>query len=130
MLFILNKSHEVVGSLNSNGDLSRITTYFDDKYVQDLGTGAETFEFSTMADTEQAQHLVAGNFIAFKEDGEFKLFNIIQTEEVHEEIFTKTVYCEMAGIELINEIIRPMKILNSSLRKFLTTILEDRKSVV
>lgn len=124
MLFILNKSHEVVGSLNSNGDLSRITTYFDDKYVQDLGTGAETFEFSTMADTEQAQHLVAGNFIAFKEDGEFKLFNIIQIEEVHEEVFTKTVYCEMAGIELINEIIRPMKILNSSLRKFLTTILE------
>lgn len=125
MLFILNKSHEVVGSLNSNGDLSKITTYFDDKYVQDLGTGAETFEFSTMADMEQAQHLVAGNFIAFKEDGEFKLFNIIQIEEVHEEVFTKTVYCEMAGIELINEIIRPMKVLNSSLRKFLTTILEE-----
>lgn len=124
MLFILNKSHEVVGSLNSNGDLSRITTYFDDSYVQDLGTGAETFTFSTLADTEQSQHLVAGNFIAFKEDGEFKLFNIIQIEETHEDTFIKTVYCEMAGIELINEIIRPMKVLNSSLRKFLTTILE------
>ena len=124
MLFILNKSHEVVGSLNSNGDLSRITTYFDDAYVQDLGTGAETFTFSTMADTDQAQYLVAGNFIAFKDNGEFKLFNIIQIEESHEEVFTKTVYCEMAGVELINEIIRPMKVLNSSLRKFLTTILE------
>ena len=124
MLFILNKSHEVVGSLNSNGDLSRITTYFDDAYVQDLGTGAETFTFSTVADTEQAQHLVAGNLIAFKEDGEFKLFSIIQIEETHEDTFIKTVYCEMAGIELINEIIRPMKVLNSSLRKFLTTILE------
>lgn len=124
MLFILDKSHEVVGSLNSNGDLSRITTYFDDKYVQDLGTGAETFEFSTVADTEQAQHLVAGNFVAFKEDGEFKLFHIIQIEETHDDTFIKTCYCEMAGIELINEIIRPMKILNSSLRKFLTTILE------
>lgn len=124
MLFILDKSHEVVGSLNSNGDLSRITTYFDDKYVQDLGTGAETFEFSTVADTEQAQHLVAGNFVAFKEDGEFKLFHIIQIEETHDDTFIKTCYCEMAGIELINEIIRPMKVLNSSLRKFLTTILE------
>lgn len=125
MLFILNKSHEVVGTLNSDGDLSKIVTYFDDSYVQDLGTGAETFQFSTMADTEQAQHLVAGNFVAFKEDGEFKLFSIIQIEETHEETFIKTVYCEMAGTELINEVIRPIKILNSSLRKFLTTILAD-----
>lgn len=125
MLFILNKSYEVVGTLNSEGDLSKIVTYFDDSYVQDLGTGAETYQFSTLANTEQAQHLIAGNFVAFKEDGEFKLFNIIQIEETHEETFIKTVYCEMAGIELINEVIRPIKILNSSLKKFLTTILED-----
>lgn len=125
MLFILDKSHRVVGSLNSDGDLSRITTYFDDKYVQDLGTGAETFTFTTMANTEQSQYLIAGNFIAFKDDGEFKLFNIIQIEESHEDVFTKTVYCEMASVELINEIIRPMNVLNSSLQKFLNTILAD-----
>lgn len=125
MLFILNKSYEVVGTLNHNGDLSKITTYFDDEYVQDLGTGAETFQFSTLADNSESQHLVAGNFIAFREEGEFKLFNIIQIEECHEETFIKTVYCEMAGIELINEIIRPMKVLNSNLRKFLNTILEQ-----
>lgn len=101
MLFILDKSHRVVGSLNSDGDLSRITTYFDDKYVQDLGTGAETFTFTTMANTEQSQYLIAGNFIAFKDDGEFKLFNIIQIEESHEDVFTKTVYCEMASVEQI-----------------------------
>lgn len=125
MLFILNKSYEVVGTLNHNGDLSKITTYFDDEYVQDLGTGAETFQFSTLADNSESQHLVAGNFIAFREEGEFKLFNIVQIEECHEETFIKTVYCEMAGIELINEIIRPMKVLNSNLRKFLNTILEQ-----
>lgn len=125
MLFILNKSHKVVGSLNSSGDLSKITTYFDDSYVQDLGTGAETFQFSTLADNEESQHLVVGNFIAFKEEDEFKLFNIIQIEETHEDSFIKTVYCEMASIELINEIIRPMKVLNSSLRKFLNSILAE-----
>lgn len=123
MLFILNKSHEVVGSLNSNGDLSRITSYFDDSYVQDLATGAETFQFSTLADNKESQHLVVGNFIAFREQGEFKLFNIIQIEETHEDTFIKNVYCEMASVELINEIIRPMKVLNSSLLKFLNTIL-------
>ena len=124
MLFILDRKNEVVGSLNSNGDLSRIATYFDDEYVQDLGTGAETFKFSTLADNEQSEYLVVGNSIAFKHDGDFKLFTIIQIEETHEDTFIKTVYCEMAGIELINEIIRPMKVLNSSLRKFLTSILE------
>lgn len=125
MLFILNKSHKVVGSLNSNGDLSKITTYFDDSYVQDLATGAETFQFSTLADNIESQHLVVGNFIAFKEEDEFKLFNIVQIEETHEDTFIKTVYCEMASIELINEIVRPMKVLNSSLRKFLNSILEE-----
>ena len=124
MLFILDKSHEVVGSLNSNGDLSKITTYFDDKYIQELSTGAETFTFSTIANTNQAQHLIVGNYIAFKEDGEFKLFNILQIEENHDDVFIKTVYCEMAGMELRNEIIRPMTVLNSSIRKFLNTILE------
>ena len=101
MLFILNKSYEVVGTLNSKGDLSKITTYFDDKYTQDLATGAETFQFSVAANSIQAQHLVSGNFVAFKENGEFKLFNIINIEETHEEIFMKEVYCEMASIELI-----------------------------
>ena len=125
MLFILNKSYEVVGTLNSKGDLSKITTYFDDKYTQDLGTGAETFQFSVAANSTQAQHLVSGNFVAFKENGEFKLFNIINIEETHEEIFMKEVYCEMASIELINKIVRPMEVLNSSLRKFLESILED-----
>lgn len=125
MLFILNKSYEVVGTLNSKGDLSKITTYFDDKYTQDLGTGAETFQFSVAANSTQAQHLVSGNFVAFKENDEFKLFNIINIEETHEEIFMKEVYCEMASIELINKIVRPMEVLNSSLRKFLESILED-----
>ena len=125
MLFILNKSYEVVGTLNSKGDLSKITTYFDDKYTQDLATGAETFQFSVAANSIQAQHLVSGNFVAFKENGEFKLFNIINIEETHEEIFMKEVYCEMASIELINKIVRPMEVLNSSLRKFLESILED-----
>lgn len=125
MLFILNSNYEVVGILNHDGDLTKISIYFDDEYVQDLSSGAETFKFSTLANIEQSQHLITGNYVAFKHEEEIKLFNIIQIEETHNDNFIKNVYCEMAGIELLNEIVRPMKVLNSDLRKFLQTILED-----
>ena len=41
-----------------------------------LSTGAETFEFKTMANSKESENLVAGNYIAFREDEQDKLFNI------------------------------------------------------
>ena len=123
-LFILDKNFNVLGTLSNTGDFSKIIPYYEDLYTQDLTTGAEVFEFTTSSYSRNSQYLTIGNYIAFKYNNEYKLFNIISIEENHEETLEKTVYCEMAGIELINEIIRPIKILNSSLRKFLTTILE------
>lgn len=125
MIYILNKKYEVVGNLNVDGDLRRATRYFDDVYTEDLTTGAETFQFSTFADTIESYYLTAGNFVVFRHGGEDKLFNIINTEETHEEDIIKTVYCEMAGIELINEIIRPMNYSSSSLKNFLQAILVE-----
>lgn len=124
MLFILNKNYEVVESLNSRGNMAVITPYFDDEYVQDLATGAETFTFSTLADSIQSQHLVVGNFIAFRYKNEYKLFNIINVEEEHTELFIKNVYCEMASIELINEIVRPMKF-SGTVRNFVNSVLRE-----
>lgn len=125
MLFILNKKLDVVEILSNKGDYSKITPYFDDLYKQDLHSGAETFNFSTFADSKKAQHLTIGNYICFKDDdGEYKLFNIINIEETHDDYFIKEVYCEMAGIELINSIVRPMKINSANLRKYASSILE------
>lgn len=124
MLFILNKNYEVVESLNSRGNMAVITPYFDDEYLQDLATGAETFTFSTLADSIQSQHLVVGNFIAFRYKDEYKLFNIINVEEEHTDLFIKNVYCEMASIELINEIVRPMNF-SGTARSFVNTILRE-----
>ena len=124
MLFILNKNYEVVESLNSRGNMAVITPYFDDEYLQDLVTGAETFTFSTLADSIQSQHLVVGNFIAFRYKNEYKLFNIINVEEEHTDLFIKNVYCEMASIELINEIVRPMKF-SGTVRNFVNSILSE-----
>lgn len=124
MLFILNKNYEVVESLNNRGNMAVITPYFDDEYLQDLATGAETFTFSTLGDSVQSQHLVVGNFIAFRYKDDYKLFNIINVDEEHTDIFIKNVYCEMASIELINEIVRPMNF-SGTVRAFIETILND-----
>ena len=124
MLFILNKNYEVVESLNNRGNMAIITPYFDDEYLQDLATGAETFTFSTLGDSIQSQHIVVGNFIAFRHKDEYKLFNIINVDEEHTETFIKNVYCEMASIELINEIVRPVKF-SGTVRSFINTVLND-----
>lgn len=124
MLFILNKNYEVVESLNDRGNMAVITPYFDDEYLQDLATGAETFTFSTLGDSIQSQHIVVGNFIAFRHKDEYKLFNIINVDEEHTDTLIKNVYCEMASIELINEIVRPMKF-SGTVRSFVSSILSE-----
>ena len=112
MLFILNQDLQIINVLSMKGVISKGNSiYFNDYYTQMLATGAETFEFKTIANSKESESLVAGNYIAFREDGEDKLFNIIETTE-------------SKGIELKNCVVRPMQILNASPEKFATQILE------
>lgn len=69
--------------------------------------------------------MIVGNHIAFQYEDEYKLFTITEIEETHDENFIKTVYCEMAGLKLINKIIRPIEFKSTNLRKFLEEILSD-----
>ena len=122
MIFILDKSMRVCDILSNNGENSHITPFFDDIYASYLDTGAETYQFSTLADTNVSQHLVVGNHIAFQYENEHKLFTITEITETHDENFIKTVYCEMAGLKLINKIIRPMSLKNVNLTKLIVIL--------
>ena len=68
MIFILNRKEEIVGVLNNEGDASMITPYFDDNFTEDLSTGASTFEFSTVGNSQYSEHIAIGNFVAFQDD--------------------------------------------------------------
>ena len=125
MIFILDKSMNIRDSLSNSGEISHITPFFDDIYTSYLETGAETYQFSTLANTKESQHLIVGNHIAFQYEDEYKLFTITEIEETHDENFIKTVYCEMAGLKLINKVIRPIEFKSTNLRKFLEEILSD-----
>lgn len=125
MIFILNSNEVVVGTLARKGTTNQVTPYFDDKHIEDLSTGAETFTFSTFANTRQALNISIGNFIAFPIENGYKLFEIMEVTEEHEKEHIKTAYCEMAGIELINEIVRPVNLPSTNLKQFAKLILQD-----
>lgn len=125
MLFILDKSMMVRDTLSNKGEITHITPFFDDEYVSYLETGAETYRFSTLANTKESQHLVVGNHVSFQYKGEYKLFTITEIEETHDAEFIKTVYCEMSGLRLLNNVIRPMKFNSTNLVSFLEIVLEN-----
>ena len=126
MIFILNKQEKVVNILRNGGGSNEAPPFFDDIYSQDLATGAETFSFSTVAINNVARDLVVGNYVAFKNDeGEYKLFQITQTEEYHEDAMYMNVYAEGAGLELINKVFRARKSPSTNLRKFMEMVLDE-----
>ena len=123
-IFILDKSKTVVDVLSNNGD-SPQSPFFDDKYVQDLATGAETFEFTTVSNERTSKYTVAGNYVAFKFKNKIKMFQIMETKEEHQEALYKSCYCEIAGLELINNVIREREIPSANVRQFFEIALAD-----
>lgn len=123
MLFILNKQEKVVGILK-NGGSDNSLPFFDDLLTQDLVTGAETYRFSTVLNNSVSMNLVIGNYIAFMDGSSYKLFQIVQTEETHDGTLNIEIYCESAGLGLLNSVFRGKNIPSCDLRGFLTNILE------
>ena len=123
-IFILDKSKTIVDVLSNNGD-SPQSPFFDDKYIQDLATGAETFEFTTVSNERTSKYTVAGNYVAFKFKNKIKMFQIMETKEEHQEALYKSCYCEIAGLELINNVIREREIPSVNVRQFFEIALAD-----
>lgn len=123
MLFILNRQEKVVGVLKNSGKNS--VPFFNDLLTEDLATGSETLEFTTVSRNGIGQHLVVGNFIAFKKGKSYKLFQIMQTEEDHQDELYISVYAECAGLQLINSAFRGAKIISASFDRIIKTLLSD-----
>lgn len=94
-IFILNEQLRVVKVLTVNGN----STFFDDTFSQDFTTGAGSYEFSCNVNGV----IEEGYYVMFYYQGEYRLFQIIDVEEKHDEgdIIT-TCYAESAILELLN----------------------------
>ena len=124
MLYILDRNEEIVGLLQSNSDRNK-NIYYDDILTEMLSNGADTFTFTSIADKDTNEKLIVGNYIAFKKNNKFKLLQIIEVNENKENILTKEVYCEGAGLELINTVYSGSKMPSVNVERFLKIILQD-----
>lgn len=121
-LFILDKGMKVVDSVTTNGE----NIFIDDKYIQDLATGAETFDFSVLLNKSTAASVIEGNYVAFMNDSKLKIFHILRTITEHiDGGILKTCECEIASLSLINNYIRPFDTENMTAKEYYLMLLQD-----
>lgn len=126
MLYILNNNEKIVGLIQHNIDKNCKNIYFDDLLQEDLQSGAESLTFSAILENNITNEVCVGNYIAFKKENEYKLMQIIEVEEDKiENGIIKNIYCESAGLELINEVYTGLDMESVNFRMFLENILQD-----
>lgn len=91
-LYVLNRARET---------LETTVGVYDDKHTLTLDAGSSSYEF-TIAKTDSAsQCMDTGNYVVLQDDnGKNWVFTILDYEENQ---YTKTVYAEDVGIELLNK---------------------------
>lgn len=91
-IYVLNRARETLAT--SSG-------IYDDKHTLTLDAGSSSYEFKIDKADEASQCMDSGNYIVLQnDDGKTWLFTILDYEETQ---YTKTVYAEDAGIELLNK---------------------------
>jgi phage minor structural protein len=102
MLYILNRDMEVVTVANNIGTA---LPYFEDLHSQNLEAGTSSYEFTIPTNHPDADKVVEGNYVVRTDlDGNHLMFTIMHMEETHADDKLKVVYCEDAGLELLNEV--------------------------
>lgn len=125
MIFILNKQEKVINTLKNSVGAGNKPSFYNDVLTEDLGSGSETFTFSTVGVGSVTRDIVIGNYVAFRKGDKYKLFQIMQVEESHEDTIYLDVYCESAGLELINTVFRRRKMISTTIERFMQTVLQD-----
>lgn len=91
-IYVLNRARETLATTSG---------IYDDKHTLTLDAGSSSYEFKINKNDEASQYMDSGNYIALQNDnGKTWLFTILDYEETQ---YTKTVYAEDAGIELLNK---------------------------
>jgi hypothetical protein len=91
-IYVLNRARETLATTSS---------IYDDKHTLTLDAGSSSYEFKISKSDDASRHMDSGNYIVLQDDdGKTWLFTILDYEETQ---YTKTVYAEDAGIELLNK---------------------------
>ena len=100
-IFVLNKNYKKIGTLSNQGANPQ-APYYNDLYVQELDTGADTYQFSTLSSKYTQDLLEIGNHIMFAYKNRNELFTITSMEYSHNEGYkTIGIYAEGLSFELL-----------------------------
>ena len=101
-IFPKNVGRGAIGVLSNQGANPQ-APYYDDLYIQELDTGADTFQFSTVSNRYTQDLLEIGNVVGFHYNNRFEFFTITSLEYSHYEGYkTIGVYAEGIGFELLD----------------------------
>ena len=101
-IYVLNKNYKKIGTLSNQG-VNPHAPYYNDLYTQDLETGADTYQFSTVSTQFTQDCIEVGNHIMFSYKNRNELFTITSLEYSHNEGYkTVGVYAESVGFELLD----------------------------
>jgi phage minor structural protein len=129
MLFYLDR-HERVQAIFTNNGSPESCPYYEDLLKEDLDTGASSYEFRIPSNHPNADEIVEGGFIVRKNlDGQLVMFTVMQIEETHSEMGDKYIYAENAGLELLNDIFRPVTHMSKNVNQILDIVLADTRWV-
>nr|DAP87856.1 MAG TPA: tail protein [Caudoviricetes sp.] len=91
-IYVLNRARETLATTSG---------IYDDKHTLTLDAGSSSYEFKISKSDDASRYMDSGNYIVLQDDdGKTRLFTILDYEETQ---YTKTVYAEDAGIELLNK---------------------------
>lgn len=100
-IYVLNKNYSKIGTLSNQGANPQ-APYYEDLFVQELETGADTYQFSTTSSKYTQDILEIGNHIMFTYKNRNELFTITSLEYSHNEGYkTIGVYAEGIGFDLL-----------------------------
>ena len=121
MLYIFDKSEKLLTLLKNDG---AACPYFDAVHKEQLN-GENTFTFAIPAGHPDAQYVVEGNLVAFRDlDLDWQLFEIKRPVDVHDKRgLICTVYCEHAFYELLDDFITDLRPTGTSAHFALTQAL-------
>lgn len=112
-IFVLNKNYKKIGTLSNQG-VKPQAPYYNDLYTQELDTGADTYQFSTVSNAYTQDCIEIGNHIMFSYKNRNELFTITSIEYSHSEGYkTIGVYAEGIGFELLEVYMERPKVSNS-----------------
>lgn len=103
MLYIFDSNEKLATILRNEGEAC---PYYDAVHTEQIN-GVNTFQFSCPGDHADAQHVIEGNFVAFRDvDEDFQMFEIVRIEDDRNETGPiKLAFCENVALELLDEVI-------------------------